>query len=78
MAQKISVINSRPMETPGIEGVSVAKVLKWHEKGINRNGDRPQIETGTDPGSVLGKTESWQQSKMFPDEMKARRGNYRV
>lgn len=34
MAQKISVINSRPMETPGIEGVSVAKVLKWQEKGI--------------------------------------------
>ena len=43
MAQKISVINPRPMETPGIEGVSVAKVLKWHEKGINRNGDRPRL-----------------------------------
>lgn len=34
MARKMNVINSRPMETPGIEGVSIDKVLKWHEKGI--------------------------------------------
>lgn len=34
MARTRGVINSKPMETPGIEGVSISKVLKWHEKGV--------------------------------------------
>lgn len=34
MVRTKGVINSKPMETPGIEGVSIARVLKWHEKGV--------------------------------------------